>query len=124
MGLDMYILMEGDAIVEWRKSNQIHGWFVRRFPDLENDKPVTIDKNDILDLAEDIMECIEEIISFGDVGEVCKTRLPTVKGFFFGPTDYDYWYVEDLFDSLKKVMKCAYKMTKCPDAKFTYVAWW
>ena len=39
-------------------------------------------------------------------------------------TDYDYWYVMDLFDSLKKVMKCAYMMTKNPDAKFTYVAWW
>lgn len=124
MGLDMYIEMEDEVIVDWRKSNQIHGWFMRRFPDLENCKQVVISKNDILDLAEDLTDCIVEIITIGDVGETCKTKLPTVSGFFFGPTDYDYWYVEDLFDSLKKVMKCAYKMTKCPDAKFTYVAWW
>ena len=124
MGLDMYIEMEDETIVEWRKSNQIHGWFTRRFHDFENCKGVVITKKDILALASDISMCINEIIEIGYAGEVCKTRLPTVSGFFFGPTDYDYWYVMDLFDSLKKVMKCEYMMTKNPDAKFTYVAWW
>ena len=124
MGLDMYILMEGDAIVDWRKSNKIHGWFVRRFPDLENDKPVDITQKDILALASDIAMCVSEIVETGDVGEVCKTLLPTTKGFFFGPTDYGEWYIEDLFASYSKVIQCAYKMTKHPDAKFSYIAWW
>lgn len=124
MGLDMYIEMDGETIAYWRKSNQIHGWFARRFPDLENCKEVPITKEDLLRLTSDISVCVNEIIDIGHAGGACKAHLPTTKGFFFGLTDYEEWYVEDLFESLQKVTYCAYKMAKYPDSKFTYTAWW
>lgn len=124
MGLDMYIYMDDDTIVYWRKSNQIHGWFVRRFPGFDNCSEVAITKDDMVSLLSDIMSCVNEIICIGYADEVCKTRLPTMKGFFFGLTDHGDWYAEDLFESLRKVLHCIHMMTKHPDSKFTYTANW
>ena len=124
MGLDMYIYMDDNTIAYWRKANQIHGWFVRRFPGFDNCSEVTITKEDMLSLLNDLMSCVNEIVCIGYADEVCKARLPTMNGCFFGELDYGDWYADYLFDSLQKVLHCIYMMSKHPNAEFIYTADW
>lgn len=35
--------------------------------------------------------------------EVCEKELPTTSGFFFGSTDYDQWYVNDIDSSIEQL---------------------
>lgn len=124
MGLDMYITMDGEEIAYWRKANQIHGWFARRFPDLENGIHILLTWDDLDALLADLLECTKEIANKGRPDETCKNIMPTTEGFFFGSYKYDDWYAEDMFDSVSKILKCMYMMTQNPSAEFTYMAWW
>lgn len=124
MGLDMYIEMDGDEIAYWRKANQIHGWFERRFPELENGVYIPLTWGDLTDLLDDLIECAKEIANRGTPDHLCKDKLPTTEGFFYGSYEYDDWYVDDIFESVSKVLKCMCEMTKNPNAQFTYMAWW
>ena len=79
----------------WRKSNQIHQWFVQNVQDGVDDCKeyyVTIEQ-----LKELMVECNKVIKEPTKGGEI----LPTQTGFFFGGTDYDEWYIDDLKDTVK-----------------------
>jgi hypothetical protein len=72
-------------VVTWRKANQIHNWFVENVQNGNDDckrHRVTYEKLTTLrDLCATVLETKN--------GEL----LPTKSGFFFGSTDYDrlYW---------------------------------
>ena len=72
----------------WRKANAIHNWFVHNCQDGQDD-------------------CDEYIVQYSDLvklREICKEvidnnkpeLLPTTSGFFFGSTEYDDWYWQDV----------------------------
>lgn len=84
-----------ESVGYWRKANQIHAWFV---------KNVQKGKDD----------CGEYIVSLEKLKELvanCKTvlkekgkadkLLPSQSGFFFGGTDYDECYFDDLKYTVK-----------------------
>ena len=90
----------------WRKANQIHVWFV---------KNVQKGKDD----------CGEYIVSLEKLKELvanCKTvlkekgkadkLLPSQGGFFFGSTDYDKFYFEDLKYTVKMLTPIIKEMEK------------
>ena len=81
----------------WRKANAIHGWFVRNVQDGEDD-------------------CGEYYVSEDNLKELlalCKAvaadhakaeaLLPTQSGFFFGGTEYDEGYFQDIDDTIKGI---------------------
>lgn len=74
----------------WRKSNAIHKWFVDNVQngtdDCGNYEVTKEHLKQLLDVIEDVIN------SRSKAGNL----LPTQSGFFFGNTDYDEYYFEDL----------------------------
>ena len=78
----------------WRKSNAIHNWFVENVQDGTDDcgeYPVSSEKLD------ELLYTIQQVLEDHDKAE---ELLPTAGGFFFGSTDYDEYYFQDLQDTL------------------------
>ena len=117
-------------IVYWRKANQIHQWFVDNVQNgIDDCNYYEVSKEQIEELKELCEEVIEksvlkegkikngrtyqnnnweDIIEDGKViinPEIAQELLPTAEGFFFGSTDYDEYYYEDLVYTIKKLKK-------------------
>lgn len=111
-----YAMVEIPALY-WRKSNAIHNWFVTNCARGEDDcKPVYVSRNDLTEL---LNVCRSVLTKTENPEEV----LPTGSGFFFGSTDYDEWYFEDIkrtateFDALLSD-------PSLEDCEFVYRASW
>ena len=91
-----------EAVGYWRKANQIHNWFVENVQDGEDDcKSYSVSIEDLKELL-DLCKEIELEPS------KAEELLPTCKGFFFGSTDYDESYMEDIkytIELLEKLIK-------------------
>ena len=83
----------------WRKSNQIHAWFVQHVQDGNDDCGIYyVSLEDLQELL-DTVNAVLEAYGKGDfTAGTAKANevLPTQGGFFFGGTEYDEWYFEDL----------------------------
>lgn len=110
----------------WRKANAIHDWFVNHVQDGEDDceyhQEVTKGVlEDLLFTCEKVLancEMVSGKIKNGITYENGQTKinwidgqyikddgvaqelLPTTAGFFFGSTDYDEYYVQDIKDTI------------------------
>jgi len=77
----------------WRKSNAIHKWFVDNVQNSVDDcGTYDVSREQLTELLE-LIECVLK-----ERGRACEL-LPTQGGFFFGTTDYDKYYFEDLEDT-------------------------
>lgn len=92
---DMMINQIECEALYWRKANAIHEWFVNNCQDGVDD-------------CRDAYVSIQKLKTLRDLcAEVLNNRdradelLPSVSGFFFGPTDYDDWY----FDAIERTEK-------------------
>lgn len=111
----------------WRKANHIHKWFVDNIQDGEDDclyhrEVRKADLLDLLDTCEKVLascnlvegevrngysyenEVETPIIEQGryvEDTETAKRLLPTTGGFFFGETDYNESYVEDIKNTIR-----------------------
>lgn len=77
-------------VAYWRKANQIHNWFVKNVQGGVDDcKDYYLDKEDITKLYDTVCEVLKD-----------KTKadllLPSASGFFFGSTEYDEYYFQEL----------------------------
>ncbi len=98
----------------WRKANAIHKWFVDNVQDGKDDcgtYPVTT--NNLQELFNLCNLVIEDKSKASEL-------LPVQSGFFFGGTDYDNWYYEDLENTVKIIEDCMYDT----DAEFEYSSSW
>ena len=130
MGLDMWatkrkILKSGKPsktiinIADWRKHNRLHGWMTELWVDKgcpeENENetfncvPLTLEKEDLLALKEDIL----------------KRALPETQGFFFGHDSYD-WRKDEIDEETKYDLKFVDKGIKAIKDGYTviYNPWW
>ena len=74
----------------WRKANAIHKWFVDKVQDGEdNCREFEVS----LEQLEELLEVIDAVL---DNPERASELLPPQEGFFFGGTDMDDWYWQDL----------------------------
>jgi hypothetical protein len=115
-----------EEVITWRKSNQIHRWFVENVQDGNDDcHDYYVSRDQIKQLLENCRKVIEaselvpgqvsngytynesgEKVYFQEAGQiinnpsVAEELLPTQEGFFFGSTDYDQWYFEDLKETV------------------------
>lgn len=90
----------------WRKANAIHNWFVENVQDGRDEcqKSYVSPQN-----LRDLREACEKVLatrynSLKSVTEVAEeVGLETKSGFFFGSTDYDVWYFQDLEYTVKTI---------------------
>lgn len=110
----------------WRKANQIHQWFVDNVQDGRDDCGeyyVDHDKlKELLSLCKRVLKTAElvegnvnvgatisngELVQNYEKGKVIANAeevaelLPTASGFFFGGTDYDEWYLQNIKDTVE-----------------------
>ena len=85
----------------WRKANQIHRWFVENVQDgVDNCGEYFVSKADLQSLLD---VCLAVKLDHSQAEEL----LPAASGFFFGNTDYDEWYYNDIdntIDILKEAL--------------------
>ena len=138
MGLDMFLYkIKRNEIAYWRKANAIHAWFERKLTgdeELENCRDYHVTKEDLIELRDTCEKVLklckvssgkvkngsrynsatgewDPIYEDGEVinnPEVAEELLPSQSGFFFGSTNYDQYYLEDLkntIDQIDEVLK-------------------
>lgn len=114
----------------WRKANAIHKWFVENvqndFDDCDYHEVSQEQLKELLDICIKVRDCSQikkgqikngetlkngkwcPIMEEGEYivnPEVAEELLPTTDGFFFGSTDYDQWYIEDIIDTIDILTK-------------------
>lgn len=119
-----------EEVAYWRKANQIHAWFVKNVQDGKDDCGeyyVSKEKlQELLDTCQTVLKASKLVK--GKVGRgwryenqkrvpiiedgrlikdpsVAKELLPAQEGFFFGGTDYDDYYLQDIKDTIKALKK-------------------
>ena len=102
----------------WRKANQIHSWFVKNVQSGKDDcgeYPVsTLQLKDLLKVCEQVLEN----------RALALQLLPSTSGFFFGSTEYDQSYYDDIehtVNTLKQIFEL-YNVEDC--VYFNYRASW
>lgn len=84
-------------VAYWRKANQIHKWFVTNVQNGEdNCNPHYVQRDKLAELKELCEKVLDDHSLAGEL-------LPASSGFFFGSTDYDEWYFEDLEYTVSKI---------------------
>lgn len=115
----------------WRKANAIHLWFVENIQngvdDCDYHREVREeDLRELLDVCQRVFDSCELVdgqicngytyedgkrIPIMEDGKyvkdpsVAKELLPSASGFFFGSTDYDEWYVQDIKNTIDIITK-------------------
>ena len=77
----------------WRKFNALHGYIVDEFAGgLDNCEQIYLSKEDL----QKILDTLIEVYETKDA-----TKLPPTEGFFFGSTDVDEYYWDDVKQSIE-----------------------
>lgn len=80
----------------FRKFNALHSYIVKTFADgVDNCQEILLYKEDV----EKIKKVLDDVLNAHQQVEKAKEILPTQSGFFFGGTDYDEFYFEDVKDA-------------------------
>jgi hypothetical protein len=116
----------------WRKANAIHGWFVENVQDGDDDcKEYEVDRDQLETLRNTCSKILarheamktmsdEQIEEMDDLDEDEESLEPT-EGFFFGSTEKDEWYYQDLKDTVEGLDR----VLALPDNfSFAYQASW
>jgi hypothetical protein len=91
-----------EEVAYWRKANQIHQWFVENVQDGNDDcKEYYVEREKLKELlatagTEVVRKPIVEDGHRIADPSVANALLPTQEGFFFGGTEYNQYYYEDL----------------------------
>jgi len=104
-------------VAYWRKANAIHQWFVDNVQDGVDECQKAFVSREQLQTLLDLCKEIAESPKKG------SKLLPTANGFFFGSTEYDDYYIQDLqytVERLEKILKDS-ALEKC---EFYYQSSW
>lgn len=132
----------------WRKANAIHKWFVDNVQNgVDNCEYYEVSKEQLEELLEtcvkvrDASNMEKGLVKNGETyqngklipnmveGEyivdatVANELLPTQGGFFFGSTDYDQWYMDDIIETIDILTK-ALETTDFDREMITYCSSW
>ena len=126
MGLDMYLQKRDKStgkivdnkVMYWRKANQIREWIVSNagYDRMNNCVEFPLSKETLIRLRDDCKRVI-------DNKELAREILPTRSGFFFGDTEYNDWYFEDIRETYVK-LKEILRTTDFDKYEIFYFEWW
>lgn len=124
-----YRIME--QVGYWRKANAIHEWFVQRVQDGVDDcryhHEVTKEiLEELLDTCTEVLNSCKKELSDGRIianRTLAMELLPTQGGFFFGSTDYDEYYIQDIENTIYIVQK-ALETTDFDKEMIYYISSW
>ena len=88
-----------EEIYYWRKSNQIHNWFVKNVQNNNDDcRFYFVSEVQLLDLIQTCEKIVNNILLGPEL-------LPVISGFFFGNTEYDFYYIKSIKETCKDLKK-------------------
>lgn len=91
-----------ELLMQWRKANAIHKWFVQNVQDGNDDyREYLVPDEKLQELKEKCKEAL--IYKNADDKEPLDSILPTTEGFFFGSTEYDAYYFDKLEETIKAI---------------------
>lgn len=116
-----------EEVMYWRKANAIHNWFIQNCAngedDCSKDTYVSLEQlKELYDTCKKVLKgskMVKGKIKNGSHTEngkwvdnledgeyiedssLAEELLPTTSGFFFGSTEYDQWYINDLKETVK-----------------------
>lgn len=115
-------------VADWRKANHIHKWFVDNVQDGVDDcgmyEATKEQLEELLDICNKVIngtKLVKGKVSNGQTFEngkwvddyvdgeyvedssIAEELLPTTSGFFFGGTQYDQWYIQDVKYTIKVI---------------------
>lgn len=86
-------------VAYWRKANAIHEWFVKNVQDGEDDcRSYWVSR----DKLQELHDVCRKVATAG-TQEVAEELLPTSAGFFFGGTEYEEYYFEQVDWTAKRL---------------------
>ena len=104
-----------ETAIYWRKVNSIHNWFIQKVANgVDECQPIYVSREQLGEL----LETVTNAITNKDA-----SALPPASGFFFGSTDVDEWYWNDL-KYTQVELKTILEKTKNEDISFIYQASW
>lgn len=106
-----------EKVAYWRKANAIHGWFVANTQG-------GVDECQYQEVTEQhLKELLGQTKIVLQVPDEAKRLLPTQGGFFFGDTEYDQWYVENLKMTEQQISKVLAEMDWEKQIVFYHSSW-
>jgi len=98
----------------WRKANAVHAWFVNNVQGGNDDCKDYYVEDEQLTALRDACNRILATVKVNEedkanpileeiAADLVEELLPPQGGFFFGSTDVDAWYVEDLRETVKQI---------------------
>ena len=86
-------------VAYWRKANAIHDWFVQNVQEgVDECQEAWVSREQLQELVDICKQVLEN-------PKKAKDLLPTRSGFFFGSTEYDEWYKQDLTYTVERLEK-------------------
>lgn len=82
----------------WRKFNALHGYIVRKFANgVDECQEIMLTADNINTLVEDLEKTLKTINEVGiDNVDVTTLEIRPTGGFFFGSTEIDNWFCQDI----------------------------
>ncbi len=129
MGLDQYLFEKWKdeknedhlaELVYWRKANEIQAWFDRLCEE-KHERPME-NCEDFNVTIDDLHRLLDDLRKVDADHSLADKILPTTSGFFFGSTEYDEYY----FDNIKQTIKDIEGVIEEHDdgREYVYHPWW
>ena len=105
-------------VAYWRKANAIHAWFVKECGGgIDECQPIYVPREKLVELLELCKQVVKQ-------PAMASSTLPSQSGFFFGSTEYDDWYMEDIKRTVKVLTKVLKEVPDNSRWSFIYQASW
>jgi hypothetical protein len=107
----------------WRKANAIHNWFVTKCAGGKDEcQPIFVDSEKLLELRT-TCEALLKIENKTEAEAKVKELLPPTAGFFFGSTEIDQFFWQDIRRTLE-ILEVAIPLVTEESCDIIYQASW
>jgi hypothetical protein len=94
-----------EEVAYWRKFNALHNWFVNKCADgVDECQPIYVSEEMMKELLETLHK-VKEVYDSNppDKEEQLDDIFPTSSGFFFGGTEYDEYYIQEVNETIELI---------------------